>query len=1217
MASPTSRQHHRQNSNLPTRRSSVASTLMEGGPHANESGRELFEACRTGDVSRVRFLIQNNWDVNMRDTAGRKSTPLHFAAGFGRKDIVEFLLDAGADVHARDDGGLIPLHNACSFGHVEVTLSLLRHQADVNARDNWNFTPLHEAGIKGKVEVCIALLQHGADATIRNTDGKTAQDLAEPTAKLVLSGDYKKEELLESARSGCEEKMQSLITPLNVNCHAGDGRKSTPLHLAAGYNRTGIVEILLKHGADVHAKDKGGLVPLHNACSYGHYEVTELLVKHGASVNAMDLWQFTPLHEAASKIRVEVCTLLLSHGADPTIVNCHSKNAIDVAATQELKSKLLYEYRGYTYLEAVKSGDVSKLKRIIAPDLINFIHPLTQNSALHLCAASSSPKRERVAECLIKKGCNLDSYNNEKLTPMHVSAINGSTEVMELLIKAGAELNALDEMKLSPLHRAAQAGHIQICHLLLMNGADASRRSASGCTPAQLGTESVQKVFQASQETSMKDTDLKLLEASKTGDFHMIQNLCTPQTVNCRDMAGRLSTPLHFASGYNRMDIVEHLLRNGADVHAKDKGGLVPLHNACSYGHYEVAEILVRHGANVNAADYWKFTPLHEAAAKGKFEICKLLLKHGADANKKNHEGNTPLDLVKDTFPDVIDLLRGDVALLEAAKKGNLPKVMKLATPQNINCRDTQGRNSTPLHLAAGYNHVEVAEFLLENGADVNAQDKGGLIALHNASSYGHVDIAALLIKYKADVNATDRWLFTPLHEAAQKGRTQLCALLLTHGADPQLKNQEGQSPLDLASADDVKVLLQDSMVSKSQVMQIPVASQAQDSCGPINNATTSTSRSPSAPPLSSSSPKAPALPLAPPLPTSTEIQQQQQGMTTPSTANQSLLQSEPCNADGLPSKRLMDQAEGTNPLDIEIGTFLSGLQLECLIEIFNGEQISMDVLIEMGPDQLKEVGIKAYGHRHKILKGVKERLTGAGCTIIGEPFQSTIAASGPNTILQELSPADKDYQSVAEEMQSTIVEHKDGGVAGGVFSRYFELKIERVINQRLWDRYAYQRKQVADSNHNHPNERMLFHGSPFVNAIVQKGFDERHAYIGGMFGAGIYFAEHSSKSNQYVFGIGGGSGCPLHKDRSCYDCKRQIVLCRVTLGKPFFQFTAMKMAHAPPGHHSVIGRPNNGGLCYPEYVVYRGEQSYPEYLITYKIARPTSFVSSGSSAVS
>ncbi|KAI9534312.1 hypothetical protein NQZ68_014720 [Dissostichus eleginoides] len=88
---------------------------------------------------------------------------------------------------------------------------------------------------------------------------------------------------------------------------------------------------------------------------------------------------------------------------------------------------------------------------------------------------------------------------------------------------------------------------------------------------------------------------------------------------------------------------------------------------------------------------------------------------------------------------------------------------------------------------------------------------------------------------------------------------------------------------------------------------------------------------------------------------------------------------------------------------------------------------------------------------------------------------------------------------------------------------------------------------------------------SPFINAIIHKGFHERHAYIGGMFGAGIYFAENSSKSNQYVYGIGGGTGCPTHKDRSCYLCHRQMLFCRVTLGKSFLQFSAMKMAHAPP----------------------------------------------------
>lgn len=71
-----------------------------------------------------------------------------------------------------------------------------------------------------------------------------------------------------------------------------------------------------------------------------------------------------------------------------------------------------------------------------------------------------------------------------------------------------------------------------------------------------------------------------------------------------------------------------------------------------------------------------------------------------------------------------------------------------------------------------------------------------------------HVDIAALLIKFNTCVNATDKWAFTPLHEAAQKGRTQLCALLLAHGADPTMKNQEGQTALDLATVTRLDLLL-------------------------------------------------------------------------------------------------------------------------------------------------------------------------------------------------------------------------------------------------------------------------------------------------------------------------------------------------------------------------------------------------------------------------
>jgi tankyrase len=65
--------------------------------------------------------------------------------------------------------------------------------------------------------------------------------------------------VLEAARSGAEDKLTALLNPLNVNCHASDGRRSTPLHLAAGYNRIRVVQLLLQLGADVHAKDKGYL----------------------------------------------------------------------------------------------------------------------------------------------------------------------------------------------------------------------------------------------------------------------------------------------------------------------------------------------------------------------------------------------------------------------------------------------------------------------------------------------------------------------------------------------------------------------------------------------------------------------------------------------------------------------------------------------------------------------------------------------------------------------------------------------------------------------------------------------------------------------------------------------------------------------------------------------------------------------------------------------
>lgn len=330
-----------------------------------------------------------------------------------------------------------------------------------------------------------------------------------------------------------------------------------------------------------------------------------------------------------------------------------------------------------------------------------------------------------------------------------------------------------------------------------------------------------------------------------------------------------------------------------------------------------------------------------------------------------------------------------------------------------------------------------MAEFLLERGADVNAQDKGGLIPLHNASSYGHLDIAALLIKYNTVVNATDKWGFTPLHEAAQKGRTQLCALLLAHGADPFLKNQEGQSPVDLASADDVKCLLQDAMASQQVVPSVPPSRPPSIIAGKnesgISLATLSLKKSIENGLLYGYFFSVPVTP-PPPLTQETVIMPSGAAMTLcvplarPTSCLSPMPSIEPSSEREV--KEVCGDDRNTSGIT-SVSGFLQSLSLEHLLELFEREQITLDILAEMGHEDLKQVGVSAYGYRHKLIKGMDKLLSSS---VGGSLWQPSI---NPGTLLVDLLTEDKEFLAVEEEMQSTIREHRDNGHSGGVFSRY------------------------------------------------------------------------------------------------------------------------------------------------------------------------------------
>ncbi|CAG2059746.1 unnamed protein product [Timema podura] len=176
------------------------------------------------------------------------------------------------------------------------------------------------------------------------------------------------------------------------------------------------------------------------------------------------------------------------------------------------------------------------------------------------------------------------------------------------------------------LHRCAREDNLQACRILLSYNVDTTIISLQGYTAVQVATEICTQNTARPSLGQCRCCNVSSWRQPRPGTLIRFRG-CSPPThklLTAETWMEGTQPRCILQPATTECVVVEFLLAHGADVHAKDKGGLVPLHNACSYGHYEVTELLVKHGASVNVADLWKFTPLHEAAAKGKAEYCSI-----------------------------------------------------------------------------------------------------------------------------------------------------------------------------------------------------------------------------------------------------------------------------------------------------------------------------------------------------------------------------------------------------------------------------------------------------------------------------------------------------------------------------------------------------------------------------------------------------------------
>ena len=194
-----------------------------------------------------------------------------------------------------------------------------------------------------------------------------------------------------------------------------------------------------------------------------------------------------------------------------------------------------------------------------------------------------------------------------------------------------------------------------------------------------------------------------------------------------------------------------------------------PLYYAALCGFQDLVEHLIaKYPQDVNADGGCYVRPLVAALAGEHFETADFLFHNGADPNVWTHSG------------------RGRNPLHAAAESGNFEVVRKLIeyNPPYINAGDETGW--TPLFWAAGgryFTNCSVVRFLLEHGADINAQSHGGWTPLQRASRYGRLEVVRLLLEHGADVEVKNNGGKTALQEAADMGRDEVVKLLREHGA--------------------------------------------------------------------------------------------------------------------------------------------------------------------------------------------------------------------------------------------------------------------------------------------------------------------------------------------------------------------------------------------------------------------------------------------------
>ncbi|KAF5710354.1 ankyrin repeat [Fusarium mundagurra] len=454
--------------------------------------------------------------------------------------------------------------------------------------------------------------------------------------------------------------------------------------------------------------------------------------------------------------------------------------------------------RGYDY----------ELAKQLESDIDPNTRDLLGQTALHLACKAGKIGN---ATILTSSGADINARARNRSIPLHYAAESGNLSIVKRLVESGAEFDAMDSAGMTPAMWAALEGHMHVLKYLLtvssLNLRDSGGRVILHFVVIS-GSTGLLDVWENIGDPEVRDRDGRtpLHLAALHGNEEAFSKLIANPEVDKDPLDYSGKHLLHLAAAGGQLTIMDTLIRKfNADVNCVDKHGETPLHLAVCEGNKIAIEALMKQEANLEARNNSGETPLMVACILGRIEIVKRLVVLGANRDTLTDFGSSILKnavshghrkVVEYLLSQGVDIDRQDIAgrtALHSAAMGGKRKIVALLIAAGAEKEMPDYSRMTPLHHAAKEGYSAVARALLMAGADKEAVDKRGMTPLQYAA-------AQTTAHYKGGVRRGKFGVvMEKTRDIANPGREKVVRLLLRAGVDRKSVNKLGKTARQLA----------------------------------------------------------------------------------------------------------------------------------------------------------------------------------------------------------------------------------------------------------------------------------------------------------------------------------------------------------------------------------------------------------------------------------